>query len=135
MIGGAGRVASLVVPRLAREHHVTVADRQPADWWDGDFVRIDLLDHDRLPGLFESQDALVFMAMGPKEGWGSTEWARQHFDVNVTGPYLAMQAAGRAGVRRQLRFAIRPRASSQSAALPVPSSCAIARPTAAARST
>jgi len=100
VIGGSGRVASLVVPRLAREHHVTVADRQPADWWDGDFVRIDLLDHDRLPGLFESQDALVFMAMGPMEGWGSTEWAQQHFDVNVTGLYLAMQAAGRAGVRR-----------------------------------
>ena len=99
-MGGAGRVASLVVPRLAREHQVTVADRQAADWWDGDFVRIDLLDHGRLPELFEGADALVFMAMGPLEDWGSTEWARQHFDVNVTGLYLVMQAAGRAGVQR-----------------------------------
>ncbi len=100
VVGGAGRVASLVVPRLAREHHVTVADRRAADWWDGDFVRIDLLEHEQLPELFEGADAMVFMAMGPMEGWGSTEWAKQHFDVNVTGLYLAMQAAGRAGVQR-----------------------------------
>ncbi len=100
VIGGAGRVASLVVPRLAGEHQVTVADRQPADWWDGDFTQLDLLDHQQLPSLFEGADALVFMAMGPMEDWGTTQWARQHFDVNVTGLHLATQAAGRAGVQR-----------------------------------
>ncbi len=100
MIGGAGRVASLVVPHLAREHHVMVADRHAADWWDGDFAQIDLLDHAHLPELLAGSDALVFMAMGPLEDWGSTEWSRQHFDVNVTGLYLAAQAAGRAGVQR-----------------------------------
>lgn len=100
VVGGAGRVASLVVPRLAREHQVTVADRQPADWWAGDFVAVDILDHERLPVLFEGAEALVFMAMGPLAGWGTTDWARQHFDVNVTGVYLALRAAGRAGVQR-----------------------------------
>ena len=45
-------------------------------------------------------EALVFMAMGPMEDWGSTQWARQHFDVSVTGAYLSMQAAGHAGVKR-----------------------------------
>ncbi len=100
VLGGAGRVASLVVPRLAVEHEVTVADRQLATWWDGDFVQVDVLDHASLPGLFNGVDALIYMAMGPMEGWGSTAWAAHHFDVNVTGTHLAMQAAGRAGVQR-----------------------------------
>lgn len=100
VIGGAGRVASLVVPRLAQHHDVTVADRNRADWWSGKFVELDVLDHQRLPELLDGIDALVFMAMGPMEDWGSTAWARQHFDVSVTGTHLAMRAAGRAGVRR-----------------------------------
>ena len=100
VIGGAGTVASLVVPTLAHAHDVVVADRRPAAWWDGEFVSLDVLDHERLPAVFERADALIYMAMGPQENWGSTPWARQHFDVNVTGVYLAMQAAARAGVRR-----------------------------------
>lgn len=102
VIGGAGRVASLVVPQLAHHHDVTVADRNRAGWWGGDFVELDVLDQRRLPGLFDGIDALVFMAMGPMEGWGSPGWARQHFDVNVTGVHLAMRAAGQAGVRRMV---------------------------------
>ncbi|MDO5734969.1 MAG: NAD(P)-dependent oxidoreductase [Propionibacteriaceae bacterium] len=100
VIGGAGRVASLVVPPLSREHDVLVADRRRAEWWTGEHTQIDILDHQSLPALFEGAEALVYMAMGPLEDWGSTDWARQHFDVNVTGLYLATQAAGQAGVRR-----------------------------------
>ena len=102
VVGGAGRVASLVVPRLAAEHDVTVADQRPASWWDGHFAQLDVLDHASLPALFRGADALVYMAMGPLEDWGSTAWAAHHFDVNVTGVYLAMQAAGRAGVQRMV---------------------------------
>lgn len=100
VIGGAGRVGSLVVPRLAREHDVIVADQQRAPWWNGSFAQINVLDHEALPSLFTDVDALVYMAMGPLDDWGSTGWAKQHFDVNVTGVYLTMQAAGRAGVQR-----------------------------------
>lgn len=100
VIGGAGHVGSLVVPRLAGEHHVIVADRQPANWWKGDFAHIDVLDHQALPALFEGTDALVFMAMGPMDGWGTPDWARQHFDVSVTGLHFVVQAAGNAGVKR-----------------------------------
>ena len=100
VVGGSGRVASLVVPRLAPEHDVTVADRHRAPWWGGDFVDVDVMDHARLPALFDGVDALVYMAMGPMEHWGSDDWARQHFDVNVTGLYLSVQAAGHAGVGR-----------------------------------
>lgn len=100
VIGGAGSVGSLVVPTLAREHEVVLADRSEPDWWHGEFTAVDVLDHEALPALFAGVDALVFMAMGPMEGWGSTPWAREHFDVNVTGLYLATQAAAKAGVRR-----------------------------------
>lgn len=100
VIGGAGKVASLVVPQLAEVHEVTVADRQVATWWSGRFVCVDVLEHDKLPTLLEGADALVYMAMGPTVDWGSVPWSRKHFDVNVTGTYLAMQAAGRAGVTR-----------------------------------
>lgn len=100
VIGGAGRVASLVVPLLAAEHDVVVADRRPADWWQGDFVQLDVLDHHALSDVFDGVDALVYMAMGPMEDWGSNDWARQHFDVNVTGLHFAVRTAGLAGVRR-----------------------------------
>ncbi|RMB61287.1 NAD-dependent epimerase/dehydratase family protein [Tessaracoccus antarcticus] len=100
VIGGSGHVASLVVPRLGVEHDVTVADLKQAPWWDGKFVSLDVTDHAQLPALFDGVEALIYMAMGPMEGWGSTAWSRQHFDVNVTGAYLAIQAAGHAGVRR-----------------------------------
>lgn len=100
VVGGAGRVASLVVPRLAQVHEVTVADQRRAKWWNGNHVETDVVDHRSLPALFEGAEALVFMAMGPTQGWGSPGWAKQHFDVNVTGVHQAMQAAGRAGVQR-----------------------------------
>ncbi len=100
VIGGAGGVGSLIVPTLALHHDVVVADRRPADWWQGDFAHIDVMDHTALPVLFQGVDALVYMAMGPEAGWGTTGWARQHFDVNVTGLHLVVQAAGHAGVQR-----------------------------------
>lgn len=100
VLGGSGRVASLVVPRLAAEHEVIVADQRRAPWWDGEFMQVDVLDHRLLPQLFDGVDGLVYMAMGPLEDWGSTAWARHHFDVNVTGVHLALRAAGEAGVRR-----------------------------------
>lgn len=101
IIGGGGHLGRLIGPTLAESHHVTVADRMPGlrlDW--ATTTAVDVLDQDALTRAAEGMDAIVYMAMGTKEGWGSPAWARSQFDVNVTGLYNALQAAARADVRR-----------------------------------
>lgn len=101
IIGGGGHLGRLVGPALAESHRVTVADRMPdlrLDW--ATTTVVDVLDQDALARAAEDMDAIVYMAMGTKEDWGSPEWARSQFDVNVTGLYNALQAAARADVRR-----------------------------------
>ncbi|MHC9045642.1 NAD-dependent epimerase/dehydratase family protein [Microbacterium saperdae] len=101
IIGGGGHLGRLVGPALAESHRVTVADRIPdlrLEW--ATTIEVDVLDQDALTRAAEGMDAIVYMAMGTKEGWDSPAWARSQFDVNVTGLYNALQAAPRAGVRR-----------------------------------
>lgn len=101
IIGGGGHLGRLIGPTLAQDHHLTVADRSPGlhlDW--ADTVVVDVLDQDQLEAAARGADLVVYMAMGTKEGWGSPDWARSQFDVNVTGLYNALQAAARAGVGR-----------------------------------
>ncbi|MDQ0727603.1 NAD(P)-dependent oxidoreductase [Microbacterium sp. W4I20] len=101
IIGGGGHLGRLIGPTLAESHLVKVADRMPdlrLGW--ATTIEVDVLDQDALTRAAEGMDAIVYMAMGTKEGWGSPAWARSQFDVNVTGLYNALQAAARADVRR-----------------------------------
>jgi nucleoside-diphosphate-sugar epimerase len=101
VIGGCGYVGSMVVPVLAGTHEVRVLDlKEPATAVSGvDYHTGSLHDVDLVASLSSGVDSLVFMAMGPMADWGSPENARQHFDVAVSGLYLALTGAARAGVR------------------------------------
>lgn len=101
VIGGCGHVGSFVVPVLARTHEIRVLDlRQPRTPVSGvDYHVGDLHDVDLVASLASEVDSMVFMAMGPVHDWESPETARQHFDVAVSGLYLALSGAVRAGVR------------------------------------
>jgi nucleoside-diphosphate-sugar epimerase len=101
VIGGCGHVGSFVVPVLARTHEIRVLDlREPIDPVSGvDYHVGDLHDVDLVESLASGVDTLVFMAMGSVRDWGSPANAYHHFDVAVSGLYLAIRGAVRAGVR------------------------------------
>jgi nucleoside-diphosphate-sugar epimerase len=101
VVGGAGLVGAMVVPHLAAAHEVRVLDRAaPAtpvstvEYHAGDLHDVDLV-----ADLAEGVDSLVFMAMGPKRGWGSPATARANLDVAVPGLYATLTGTHRAGVR------------------------------------
>lgn len=101
VVGGCGHVGSFVVPVLARTHDVRVLDLKPpkdpvstVDYHVGGLHDVDLV-----ASLASAVDSLVFMAMGPMAEWGSPDNARQHFDVAVSGLFLTLSGAARAGVR------------------------------------
>jgi nucleoside-diphosphate-sugar epimerase len=101
VVGGCGFVGSFVVPVLAREHEVRVLDiRPPREPVSGvDYRTGDLHDVDLVASCASEVDSMVFMAMGPSSDWGSPATARAHFDVTVSGLFLALSGAARAGVR------------------------------------
>ncbi|MFD1933803.1 MULTISPECIES: NAD-dependent epimerase/dehydratase family protein [Nonomuraea] len=97
--GGSGAVGALVVPELAAHHQVTVLDPLPPAV-DVPFVRGSVTDHDDVRHAAEGHDALVYLAMGRKDGWREgQEWVASHFAVNVTGLYVTLGACAEAGVR------------------------------------
>lgn len=101
IIGSSGRVGRMVAAEVAREHHVRLADLAPSEQTPGDieFVSVDVTDVASLRRALDEQDALIYLAMGRNEGWGTTGgWAESHFDVNVKGLYLALRAAAETGV-------------------------------------
>lgn len=102
VIGGCGLVGSIVVPHLAKRHDVVVLDiKDPVAPTDNvTYHRGNVREFDRVRELAAEADALVFMAMGPLAGWGTPATAEKHFDVAVTGLYLALEAAHEAGVRQ-----------------------------------
>jgi nucleoside-diphosphate-sugar epimerase len=99
VIGGAGKVGTLVVPFLRERHEVRVFDLAPGDG-SGDHVQGNVRDFDALKAACAGQDALIYMAMGSVRDWGSPANALGHFDANVTGVHLALRAATESGIRR-----------------------------------
>lgn len=98
VVGGSGLVGGLVLPFIARQHTVKVYDlRPPADpaW---DYVPGNVGDLDSLCEAVKGADALLYMAMGNKYSYVTTEGITTNLDVNIKGVYLALEAAARAGV-------------------------------------
>jgi len=104
VVGGCGRVGSLVLPYLAAGHEIRVLDlvgpREPVSTVD--YHTGDLHDVDLVAGLAEGVDSLVFMAMGPDRDWDSPAVARAHLDVAVPGLYATVTGVHRAGVRHMV---------------------------------
>jgi len=100
VVGGCGRVGSMVVPRLAERHQVRVLDlaepRSPVP--NVAYHQGDLHDVDLVAELSAGVDSLVFMAMGPFGGWGEPANMHKHLDIAVAGLYLTLTGAHRGGV-------------------------------------
>lgn len=101
VVGGAGLVGSMVLPQLSATHRIRVLDNAaPAtpvstvEYRTGDLHDVDLVAE-----LAAGVDSLVYMAMGPKQGWGSPATARANLDVAVPGLYATLTGVRRAGVR------------------------------------
>lgn len=98
VIGGAGLVGELTLPKLSEKHDVTVFDRQPPSAVDAPYIRGDLRDHRAVRDAVRGMDAVVFMAMGPKDFPDSVDSAIAQFDVAVTGLYGVLRSALDEGV-------------------------------------
>ncbi|MGI5237889.1 NAD-dependent epimerase/dehydratase family protein [Dactylosporangium sp. CA-139066] len=100
VVGGAGAVGTMTLPHLAAQHAVTVLDPRPPAPGPWSHRPGSALDMEAVADAARDADALVYMAMGPVDGWGSPQNVRSHFDISVTGAHLALWAAASAGVRR-----------------------------------
>lgn len=96
VVGGAGYVAGLALPVLARRHTIRVLDRRlPGDGVEP--VVGEATDYDALRGAMAGVDAVVHCAMGTHDTTTPTGSA-DAFDVNVKSVHLTLRAAHDAGV-------------------------------------
>lgn len=102
VVGGCGRIGTMVVPALTPDHDVRVTDLVRRELPDGvEFVAADVTSYKNVRAAMDDQRALIYLAMGPMTPWGETGgWAEGHFDVNAKGLYLTLRAAADAGVRQ-----------------------------------
>lgn len=102
VVGGAGRVASMVLPYLSARHRIRIFDLHvpaaPDPSWEVCVGTLD--DFDAVRKAAAGCDALLFMAMNNKRPWGELPAVVSAYDVNVRGLHLAHWAAHLEGVRR-----------------------------------
>lgn len=102
-VGGAGSVGTAVLPHLARQHRVRVFDMaQPLDIDNVEWAAGDLFDASAVEAAAEGMDALIYMAMGPREPWGEITMAQAHLRVATAGLYTCLRAAAAKGIRRAI---------------------------------
>lgn len=98
VIGGAGKVASVIIPYLKQQHTLRVFDLKPPADAALDHHVGNLTDFDALSKAAQGMDALLYMAMGSLD-WTTINGVQNAFDVNVKGVYLALKAAFEAGAQ------------------------------------
>lgn len=104
VIGGAGLVGGLTLPRLRERHEARVFDRRPPADASVDHVVGDVCDFEAVARAARGCDALIYMAMGRYLGVGqpyerNVDALTSSMDANVKGLYLSLHAAISAGVR------------------------------------
>lgn len=98
VIGGGGLVGGLILPKLTEKHVVTVFDLRPPEL-EVPYQQGDVTDYRAVRKAMRDQQAVVFLAMGPKDFPDRPESAIAQFDVAVTGLYTVLRAAGDENVR------------------------------------
>jgi nucleoside-diphosphate-sugar epimerase len=102
VIGGAGKVGTMVAPMLAKQHSLRVFDLGEPSYDGGEYVRGDVNDPDALMAAAEGMESILYMAMGSESLWREPKLSAaaraSHFDVNVKGLYLALLAAHAHGI-------------------------------------
>jgi nucleoside-diphosphate-sugar epimerase len=106
VIGGSGYVGTLALPALARRHQLRVLDiKPPTDELTCEYVAGDANDATAVSAACAGVDAVIHMAMArmsdPHHGRSAAEHAAA-FDIHVKSVYLALSAAGQAGIRHAI---------------------------------
>ena len=99
-VGGSGGVGTLIFPYLREKYAIRVFDLKPPRASDVEFSEGDATDLEALRQAMAGCDLLLYMPLFNQEvnHWNHLSTAKGHFDVNVTGLYLALGAAHEAGV-------------------------------------
>lgn len=102
VIGGSGLVGSMIVPALEIENEVVVIDPVAPRFTTGaDWRVVDLRNGAALEEALRGCGAVVYAAMGRKDGWEeSFAWAESQFDMNVKLLWSVASASSRVGVSR-----------------------------------
>lgn len=107
VIGGAGYVASLILPILAKQHTLRIFDlRAPKsqELANVDFFEGNVCDFDAVRAAADGMDALIYMTMGRYLSIGkpyheNVDALTSSLDANVKGLFLSLYAAQSAGVQ------------------------------------
>jgi len=99
LAGGSGRVATLVIPFLKKQHELRVYDRNPPVDQSLEFLQGELTDPVGLEKAVEGMDALIYLAMG-SEDWDTWQGVDSAYDVNVKGLHFLMRSAQAAGIQQ-----------------------------------
>ena len=97
VIGGAGSVASVVIPHLRKLHTLRVFDLRPPADTSLEHMVGNVGDYEALKSASMGMDAILYMAMGHLK-WEEPIGFTSAFDANVKGVYVALRAAHSAGV-------------------------------------
>lgn len=99
VVGGSGAVGRMTVPYLAERFDLAIYDLQDPGQNDGVRVYVgDVTDYPAVEGAVKGCDAMIYMAMGSKQGWNtSPTWEASQFDVNIKGLHTCLVAASAAG--------------------------------------
>lgn len=107
VIGGSGYVGGLALPQLARRHDLRVLDpKPPSDAVTCEYVQGDANDTDAVAEACAGMDAVIHMAMARMDDPHHSRSAGQNaaaFDIHVKSVYLALSAAGQAGIRHAIQ--------------------------------
>lgn len=98
--GGAGRLGTSVVDRLAGKCNLSVLDIKPLEGSRADSARhinVSITDYDGLRKAFTGQDAIIHLAAIPNPRTAPPDVT---FNNNVQGAWAVLQAAEDAGVKR-----------------------------------
>lgn len=107
VIGGSGKVGSVVLPYLTQKYSITVFDLSPPTTPDVAYIAGDVGDYDALRAACAGQEALLYMAMGQGQLWNRDPGiagpaCASAFDVNTRGVYLALRAAHENGITQAI---------------------------------
>ena len=96
---GSGRVATLVIPFLAKQHQLRIYDRNPVDQ-SQEFLQGELTDPVGLEKAVEGMDALIYLAMGAARDWDTWQGVDSgYYDVTVKGLHFLLRSAQAAGIQ------------------------------------
>ena len=104
VIGGSGHVGTLILPYLQEKYDLRVFDLRPPAQEGIAYFEGNVTDLDALRQAAQGCDSMIYMALYNKResSWNHLNTARGHFDVNVTGVYLALGAAQEGGIRHAI---------------------------------